>query len=148
MAAASSRADQARAGLLPSAALAAGVDTTRTEISCPEMSMTLPNQQQVSVSASQPLYRRPANRIAWNKTSAALTLPRHSWMPPRKNPLVRVSQAYFDVLAAQDTLTFVRAQKNRRCRAMAAAQRNFEAGHDHRDDQREALQALRPGAGT
>lgn len=61
--AASSRADQARAGLLPSAGLSAGVSTARTEVSRPEINLTTPNRN-VTLSASQPLYR-PANRIGY-----------------------------------------------------------------------------------
>ena len=117
--AASSRADQARAGLLPSAALAAGVGTARTEISRPEMSMTLPNRS-VSVSASQPLYR-PANRIGLEQSQRGIDIAQAQLDAATQDLLVRVSQAYFDVLAAQDTLTFVRAQKTARTALEAGA---------------------------
>ena len=134
--AASSRADQARAGLLPSAALAAGVGTARTEISRPEMSMTLPNRS-VSVSASQPLYR-PANRIGLEQSQRGIDIAQAQLDAATQDLLVRVSQAYFDVLAAQDTLTFVRAQKTAVAEQLAAAQRNFEVGTTTVTDQREA----------
>lgn len=52
--------------------------------------------------------------------------------------LVRVSQAYFDVLAAQDTLTFVQAQKAAVSEQLAAAKRNFEVGTTTVTDSREA----------
>ncbi|MBS0506347.1 MAG: TolC family outer membrane protein, partial [Proteobacteria bacterium] len=52
--------------------------------------------------------------------------------------LIRVSQAYFDVLAAQDTLTFVRAQKAAVAEQLAAAKRNFQVGTTTVTDEREA----------
>jgi outer membrane protein len=42
--------------------------------------------------------------------------------------ILRVSQAYFDVLAAQDTLALVRAQKAAISEQLAQAKRNFEVG--------------------
>ena len=41
---------------------------------------------------------------------------------------MRVSQAYFDVLNAEDTLSFVQAQKKAVGEQLAAAKRNFEVG--------------------
>jgi len=52
--------------------------------------------------------------------------------------IVRVSQAYFDVLAAQDTLAFVRAQKTATSEQLASAKRNFEVGTTTITDTREA----------
>ena len=52
--------------------------------------------------------------------------------------LIRVSQAYFDVLAADDTLTFVRAQKAAVAEQLAAAKRNFQVGTTTVTDEREA----------
>jgi outer membrane protein len=51
---------------------------------------------------------------------------------------VRVSQAYFDVLAAQDSLTFVQAQKTAVAEQLASAKRNFEVGISTITDTREA----------
>ena len=42
--------------------------------------------------------------------------------------IVRVAQAYFDVLAAQDSLALVRAQKSAISEQLAQAKRNFEVG--------------------
>lgn len=42
--------------------------------------------------------------------------------------IVRVAQAYFDVLASQDSLTFIRAQKIAISEQLAQAKRNFEVG--------------------
>jgi outer membrane protein len=73
-----------------------------------------------------------------SKASAAWTWPRPSWTLRTQDLLVRVSQAYFDVLAAQDTLTFVQAQKAAVSEQLAAAKRNFEVGTATITDTREA----------
>jgi outer membrane protein len=41
---------------------------------------------------------------------------------------LRVSQAYFDVLAAQDAISFIQAQKSAITEQLASAKRNFEVG--------------------
>lgn len=42
--------------------------------------------------------------------------------------IVRTNQAYFDVLAAQETLTFVTAQKAAVAEQVGSAKRNFAVG--------------------
>ena len=60
--AAGRRADQARAGLLPTAGLSAGLSRANVELTRPPVENT-GTTQTLGVNASQPLYR-PANRIA------------------------------------------------------------------------------------
>ena len=52
--------------------------------------------------------------------------------------IVRTAQAYFDVLAAQDTLTTSRANKTAIAEQLASAKRNFEVGTATITDTREA----------
>jgi outer membrane protein len=52
--------------------------------------------------------------------------------------IVRVSQAYFDVLAATDSLTFVRSQKAATAEQLASAKRNFQVGTSTVVDTRDA----------
>jgi outer membrane protein len=52
--------------------------------------------------------------------------------------IVRVSQAYFEVLTAQESLAFVKAQKSAVSEQLAAAKRNFEVGTSTITDTREA----------
>jgi outer membrane protein len=52
--------------------------------------------------------------------------------------IVRVSQAYFDVLASGDSLNFVKAQKSAVSEQLASAKRNFEVGTATITDTREA----------
>jgi outer membrane protein len=51
---------------------------------------------------------------------------------------VRVSQAYFDVLASSDSLTFLKSQKTAVAEQLASAKRNFEVGTSTITDSREA----------
>ena len=56
----------------------------------------------------------------------------------RLDLMIRVSQAYFDVLSAQDTLESVRANKTAITEQLAFAKRNFEVGTTTITDQHEA----------
>ena len=55
--------------------------------------------------------------------------------------ITRVAQAYFDVLAAQDTLELSRAQKTATTEQLASAKRNFEVGTQTITDTHEAQAA-------
>ena len=134
--AASRRADQARAGLLPSAALTAGLSRANVELSRPPVENT-GTTQTVGVQASQPLYR-PANRITLEQGQRGIDVAQAQLDAATQDLLVRVSQAYFDVLAAQDTLAFVQAQKAAVSEQLASAKRNFEVGTTTVTDSREA----------
>ncbi len=137
--ASTSRADQARAGLLPSAALSGGVSRALNKITIPSAPSIEQNQttQTLGVNASQPLYR-PANRITLQQGLRGVDVAQAQLDAATQDLLVRVSQAYFDVLAAQDTLTFVQAQKAATSEQLAAAKRNFEVGTTTITDSREA----------
>ena len=134
--AAARRADQAQAGLRPSAALTSGVTRAQTDVSRPDVERTA-NTQTLGVNASQPLYR-PANRIAVEQGERGVDVAQAQLDAATQDLLVRVSQAYFDVLAAQDTLTFVQAQKAAVSEQLASAKRNFEVGTSTVTDSREA----------
>ena len=130
------RAEQAKAGLLPSANLAAGVSRSNFETTFPAVERTY-TAQTGTLSASQPLYR-PANLAAYEQGKRQIELAQAQLTTASQDLIVRVSQAYFDVLAAQDTLTFVRAQKTAVSEQLAAAKRNFEVGTTTITDTREA----------
>ena len=136
--AAARRADQAQAGLRPSAALTSGVTRAQTDVSRPGPDVEhTANTQTLGVNASQPLYR-PANRIAVEQGERGVDVAQAQLDAATQDLLVRVSQAYFDVLAAQDTLTFVQAQKTAVSEQLASAKRNFEVGTSTVTDSREA----------
>ncbi len=130
------RAAQTRAGILPTAGLAAGVTRSQFENTNPVIDRGYPTQQ-ASISASQPLYR-PANWATYEQGKRQVDLAGAQLETAEQDLIVRVSQAYFDVLAAQDTLTFVKAQKSAVSEQFAAARRNFEVGTSTVTDSREA----------
>jgi len=132
------KAEQGRAVLLPTVALTAGA--TRAERSqdprVPSSNFNYTNQS-AGINASQPLYR-PANLATYRQSQKTLELAQAALSQAEQDLIVRVSQAYFDVLAAQDSLTFVKAQKAAVAEQLASARRNFEVGTATITDTREA----------
>lgn len=130
------RAEQAKAGILPTAGLSAGVSRTGFENTNPAIDRSY-NSQNATLSASQPLYR-PANWATYEQGLKQVDLARAQLEAADQDLIVRTAQAYFDVLAAQDTLTVVRAQKSAVDEQLAFAKRNFEVGTSTITDSREA----------
>ena len=130
------RADQAKAGMLPNAGLAAGVSRTAFENTNPQIDRSF-DSQNATLQAAQPLYR-PANVATYQQGLHQIDLARAQLEASEQDLIVRTSQAYFDVLAAQDTLTFVTAQKAAVAEQLASAKRNFEVGTSTITDTREA----------
>lgn len=64
-----------------------------------------------------------------------------SFAQAQQDLIVRVAQAYFDVLAAQDTLASIQAQKTATTEQLASAKRNFEVGTQTITDTHEAQAA-------
>ena len=132
------RADQARAGILPTAGLSAGASRVNVDsTTSPAGGSTSFNTQNATLSASQPLYR-PGNWANYEQGFRQVDLARAQLESASQDLIVRTSQAYFDVLAAQDTLAFVRAQKEAVNEQLAFAKRNFEVGTSTITDTREA----------
>ncbi|MDP3759575.1 MAG: TolC family outer membrane protein [Ramlibacter sp.] len=130
------RAEQAKAGILPSANLSAGASRSNVENTVPAIDRGVTTHT-ATVSASQPLYR-PANFATWQQGKRQVELAQAQLTSASQDLIIRVSQAYFDVLAAQDTLTFVQAQKTAVNEQLASAKRNFEVGTSTITDTREA----------
>ncbi|MGZ5848412.1 MAG: TolC family protein, partial [Ramlibacter sp.] len=136
------RADQALGGILPTANLSSSYSRTQADIVGvpPQPGVTNPNYfgtQNTTISASQPLYR-PANWATYQQSKRQADLAQAQLTAAAQDLIIRVSQAYFDVLAAQDTLAFVRAQKSATSEQLASAKRNFEVGTSTITDTREA----------
>jgi len=130
------RAEQARAGILPQAALSAGFNRTHFDSANPPVDRSF-GTRTMTLSASQPLYR-PGNWATYEQGRLQAQLARSQLEASAQDLVIRVSQAYFDVLAAQDTLAFVRAQKTAVREQLASAKRNFEVGTSTITDTREA----------
>lgn len=130
------RAEQAKAGILPSAVLSASASRVNVDISKPALNASY-NIQNATVSASQPLYR-PANWAGYAQGQKQVAQAKAQLEAAEQDLIIRTSQAYFDVLAAQDTLTFTKAQKAAVAEQLASAKRNFEVGTSTITDSREA----------
>jgi outer membrane protein len=130
------KAEQARAGILPTAGVTAGLSRTGFQNSNPVTDRSF-STQNAALTATQPLYR-PANQAAYQQGLRQAELAKAQLDVAEQDLIVRTSQGYFDVLAAQDTLAFVRAQKAAVAEQLASAKRNFEVGTSTITDTREA----------
>ena len=136
------KADQGKAQLLPLVALSGGATRNQLEAhSTPANSSFAQDRsfttQTAGINATQPLYR-PANLAAYRQSQKGLELAEAALSQADQDLIVRVSQAYFDVLTAQDSLTLVQAQKAAVAEQLASAKRNFEVGTATITDTREA----------
>ncbi len=133
------KADQAKSAILPVANLALGLSRSTQEV-IPDLGPSSDRSfgtQSATVSASQALYR-PANWASYQQGIKQIDLAQVQLVSADQDLIVRVGQGYFDVLAAQDSLTFVKAQKTAVAEQLASAKRNFEVGTSTITDTREA----------
>jgi outer membrane protein len=134
---------QSRAQMMPRVNLtgqAANVDsTTRTsgDFSSLLSTDTSGKVYGYGVSISRPLYRpdlkADARNLAAQADIAALT-----FRAAQQDLILRVSQAYFTVLLAQDSLAFATAQKDAVAEQLAAAKERFDSGRARVTDVAEA----------
>jgi outer membrane protein len=127
--------DQAKALLLPTVGLAASVN--KTDVDYVSVTPVSAQTNSATLSASQPLYR-PANTAAYQQGQRQLELASIQLKAAEQDLMVRLSQAYFDVLISRESLDFVKAQKVAVGEQLAAAKRNFEVGTSTITDTREA----------
>lgn len=123
---------QARAGLLPFLNLTGNVNRNETEERPRGSSLLRGGSSEfttddVTLSVTQPLFRWQSV-IQLRQARVQLTVTEAQLRTAQQDLILRVAQAYFDVLAAQDTLAFVRAQKAAIGEQLAQAKRNFEVG--------------------
>jgi outer membrane protein len=129
------KAEQGRALLLPTVGFSLNASRTQDEISpFPERTY---GSQSATLSATQPLYR-PANTVSYSQSQKQIALASAQLRSAEQDLIVRVSQAYFDVLASTDNLAFVKSQKTAVSEQLASAKRNFEVGTSTITDSREA----------
>lgn len=131
------KAAQAKAGILPAVNLSASASQSSFYSSVSTPANRDFGNQTAGVNATQPLYR-PANWAAYEQGKKQVALAQAQLTVAEQDLIVRVSQAYFDVLASQDSLTFVLAQKAAVAEQLASAKRNFEVGTATITDTREA----------
>ncbi len=126
---------QAQAGLLPTVSVAGSttytiLDSTTAAYLPGFTKVTQVNSNvalNATVSASQPLYRRQ-NNIVLDQAKVQVAQSTYVLQSADQDLALRLAQAYFDVLLAQDTLAFVGSQKAATAESLAQAKRNFEVG--------------------
>jgi outer membrane protein len=123
---------QARALLLPALNLSASAQQSRLDVRSqdPVASPSFvrsPNSLGYTLTLSQPVFR-PQNAAQIDQAEYQVRQAEATFAQAAQDLGVRVAQAYFDVLAAQDTLGLVGAQKAAISEQLAQAKRNFEVG--------------------
>ena len=129
------RAAQADALSRPSLAATAGASTSQTDL--PTASVKGTTTVSGALNGRYPLYNR-VNRATQDQAAKSLESAQADLDSAEQDLIVRLSQAYFDVLAAQDTLATARAGKAAITEQLASAKRNFEVGTATITDTREA----------
>jgi outer membrane protein len=132
---------QGRAGLLPAVSASAFTQYNDREIrfrtpGVPPATADF-NSNSVSLSLSQPLYRRQ-NWVAFEQAKTQVLQADAQFSLAAQDLILRIAQAYFDVLLAQDTVAFAGAQKSAIGEQLAQAKRNFEVGTATITDQHDA----------
>jgi len=123
---------QGRALILPTLNLTGNATRSRFDIDSndPAISASVvrsTNAAAYTLTLTQPLYR-PQNMLQYEQGEYQVRQAEATFALAYQDLVIRVAQAYFDVLAAQDTLNLVRAQKAAISEQLAQAKRNFEVG--------------------
>ena len=129
------RVEQVEALNRPSAAATASIGNSRTDL--PVLGSSNGASRQAGVNGRYPLLNR-ANSATIAQARKSLDTAQADLDSAEQDLILRVAQAYFDVLAAQDTLGTTRASKAAITEQLASAKRNFEVGTATITDTREA----------
>jgi outer membrane protein len=130
------RAAQSEALGRPSLAATAGVGISQTDAPTTG-GYKGTNTVSGALNGKYPLFNR-ANTATIEQARKSLLVAQADLDTAEQDLVVRVAQAYFDVLAAQDTLGAARANKTAISEQLASAKRNFEVGTATITDTREA----------
>jgi outer membrane protein len=95
------------------------------------------NSNAWTVSLNQPLFRL-GNWAQYEQAEFQVAQAEAQFGLSSQDLIIRVAQAYFDVLASQDSLAFIRAQKAAITEQLEQARRNFEVGTTTITDTHEA----------
>ena len=131
------KSEQARAGTLYKIDLTAGASISAIDNTLAGSKQGGYDVQSATLSASQPLYR-PGNQIAFEQSKRQIDVEEQKLLSAEQDLIMKLSTAYFDVLASQDSLAYLLAQKAAVTEQLASAKRNFEVGTATITDTREA----------
>jgi outer membrane protein len=119
---------QGRALLLPSVIFNAGAFKNSIDKTSPTSEMARYDSSSYTLQLTQPLYRRQ-NFAAYAQGKSAVTQAEAELAIARQDLILRTTQAYFEVLSAEDTLEFARTEKSAIAGQRELAERNFNVGN-------------------
>ncbi|MEO6031356.1 MAG: TolC family outer membrane protein [Burkholderiaceae bacterium] len=131
------RVNQSYALRRPSLGLSAGASRALSDTPDASTRNSATNAVNATLVGSQTLFNR-ANDATITQSEKSLEVARSDFEGAEQALIVRVSQAYFDVLAAQDTLATTQSSLAAINEQVASAKRNFEVGTATITDTREA----------
>jgi outer membrane protein len=127
--------------LLPAARASAGFRKTDFDVSgfsgSPDPEFSNKKSNSYGLTLTQPLFRLDTY-AAYNQDQERAKAGEANFSQARSDALLRVTQAYFDVLIAQDNLSSVDAELKAIGEQLESAKRNFEVGTATITDQQEA----------
>jgi outer membrane protein len=138
---------QALAGLLPTLGVTGNTQWNENEISRRDGQPILPtgevvtkpqfNSNGYTITLSQPLFRWQ-NWVAYGQSKWQVAQAEANFVQARQDLILRVAQAYFDVLYAMESVKAVRANKTAIEQQLESAKKNFEVGTATITDSQEA----------
>ena len=124
------RANQSLGGILPNIAVSVSqvrTDFQRQSQGTEKSAITELETKTTAATLTQPIYR-PAAWASYRQGGRQLQQAAAQYEAAEHDLLIRVSQAYFDVLTSEDNFELVQNQKKAVSEQLASAQRNFEVG--------------------
>jgi len=122
---------QGLSGLLPSASLSGSTQQNDRDLRFRTPGLvggeSQFNTNALNVTITQPVYRRQ-NMVAFEQSKTQVAQSDAVFATSAQDLIVRVAQAYFDVLLAQDSVAFAQAQLSAIGQQLEQAKRNFEVG--------------------
>lgn len=125
---------QGKALLLPTASLGASTAHLQSDLDRAGGRVSISNSGHdnyetwgYNLNINQPLYRKQ-NRIQYEQSKTLVAQADEQLGSAYQELMLRVSQAYFDVLLAQDKIELIQAQKSAITRQLEQAKANFEVG--------------------
>ncbi|MGA7799756.1 MAG: TolC family outer membrane protein [Gammaproteobacteria bacterium] len=133
---------QARAGLLPNLDLSANYTRNVQDIKSSSNPIFKPqtyyyNEKGYTLNLTQPLYNRSV-MVQLKQADSQIRQAEAQYAAADQDLIVRVSQAYFNVLSARDNLGFAEAEKKAIGRQLEQAQQRFKVGLSASTDVQEA----------
>ncbi len=119
---------QGRAGLLPSLTLSGNTVWNDNELKVATTKVSPKyNSNTYTVTLSQPLFRWQ-NWVQYGQSKLQVAQSEAQFVQARQDLILRVAQAYFDVLFAEENLRALEANKTAIAQQLESAKKNFEVG--------------------